>query len=305
MRTLIIGSLVFAAYLVPARWYYICKVKGMCDDGKTENVIAATGNENDKETLELPPRTSDLSLTLDDKEILKGFEQFGFMPNSGSAVMSESNEAFIDSIANYMKANPDTRLGLTGYYFPDEKLKEAGIYDNVGIARAASIRDLLVAKGLDSERFKLDYQEAVGDGPFIAKPLNFSAFMPEETDEEFAESKYDEFKEMTFGDLNFEKNSEVFAPTEAFNNYALRLKKHLDAHSDKTIIVEGHCDSDGSEEHNMNLGRRRANTVRAHLVGVGIDGKRIDTESKGESTPTVPNDTRRKYGKKSKICIGY
>jgi peptidoglycan-associated lipoprotein len=54
------------------------------------------------------------------------------------------------------------------------------------------------------------------------------------------------------------------------------------------VIVEGHCDERGSREYNMALGERRALAVRAYLIGLGIDGSRIQTKSFGEESPSAP-----------------
>jgi peptidoglycan-associated lipoprotein len=53
------------------------------------------------------------------------------------------------------------------------------------------------------------------------------------------------------------------------------------------LIVEGHCDERGSNEYNLALGERRALAVRAYLVGLGIDGGRIQTKSYGEEKPAA------------------
>jgi peptidoglycan-associated lipoprotein len=53
------------------------------------------------------------------------------------------------------------------------------------------------------------------------------------------------------------------------------------------VIVEGHCDERGSREYNMALGERRALAVRAYLIGLGIDGGRIQTKSYGEEKPVT------------------
>jgi peptidoglycan-associated lipoprotein len=51
------------------------------------------------------------------------------------------------------------------------------------------------------------------------------------------------------------------------------------------LVTEGHCDERGSNEYNMSLGEHRALAVRAYLVGLGIDGSRIQTRSFGEEKP--------------------
>ena len=51
------------------------------------------------------------------------------------------------------------------------------------------------------------------------------------------------------------------------------------------VTVEGHCDERGSAEYNLALGERRANAVKAYLVGLGIPGDRVAIVSKGEEAP--------------------
>ena len=53
------------------------------------------------------------------------------------------------------------------------------------------------------------------------------------------------------------------------------------------VIVEGHCDERGSREYNLALGERRAMAVRAYLVGLGLDGARIQTKSFGKEKPVA------------------
>ncbi len=54
------------------------------------------------------------------------------------------------------------------------------------------------------------------------------------------------------------------------------------------VIVEGHCDERGSTEYNLALGERRALAVRAYLIGLGVDGARVQTKSFGEERPVCP-----------------
>jgi peptidoglycan-associated lipoprotein len=62
----------------------------------------------------------------------------------------------------------------------------------------------------------------------------------------------------------------------------------INQHADwKTVVLEGHCDERGSEEYNLALGERRANSVKQYLVDSGVSGARIDTVSFGESKPAV------------------
>ncbi|MFN8628359.1 MAG: TonB-dependent receptor [Candidatus Binatia bacterium] len=57
------------------------------------------------------------------------------------------------------------------------------------------------------------------------------------------------------------------------------------------IVVEGHTDSVGTEQYNLGLSRRRADTVRRYLVDHGIAASRIAAEGLGEAKPVASNDT--------------
>jgi peptidoglycan-associated lipoprotein len=61
----------------------------------------------------------------------------------------------------------------------------------------------------------------------------------------------------------------------------------LQANSDLRIRVGGHCDERGSDEYNLALGNRRAQSAKQYLVSHGIDASRIETQSWGEERPAV------------------
>lgn len=60
----------------------------------------------------------------------------------------------------------------------------------------------------------------------------------------------------------------------------------------KRIEIAGHTDSVGTEEYNMGLGTRRANSVYDYLVQQGIDASRLRVKSYGESKPVADNKTK-------------
>ncbi|MBN1269507.1 MAG: peptidoglycan-associated lipoprotein Pal [Kiritimatiellae bacterium] len=62
---------------------------------------------------------------------------------------------------------------------------------------------------------------------------------------------------------------------------------HMRSNRGINLIIEGHCDERGSREYNMALGERRALAARAYLIGLGIDGSRIQTKSYGEERPAA------------------
>ena len=61
----------------------------------------------------------------------------------------------------------------------------------------------------------------------------------------------------------------------------------LQANPELKIRIGGHCDERGSDEYNLALGNRRAQSAKQYLVSHGIDAGRIETQSWGEEKPLV------------------
>ena len=53
------------------------------------------------------------------------------------------------------------------------------------------------------------------------------------------------------------------------------------------IRIEGNCDERGTNEYNIALGERRANSARSFLMSLGIASFRIETMSYGEERPLL------------------
>jgi peptidoglycan-associated lipoprotein len=65
----------------------------------------------------------------------------------------------------------------------------------------------------------------------------------------------------------------------------------MKAHAAAKVQIEGHCDRHGSIEYNLALGERRAKAVRAYMVNLGTDGKRLTTISYGKEKPLDSSET--------------
>ena len=61
--------------------------------------------------------------------------------------------------------------------------------------------------------------------------------------------------------------------------------------SGTAVRIEGHTDERGSEEYNLALGERRANSVKQYLENLGVDGGMMRTLSYGEAKPAVAGHT--------------
>ena len=57
------------------------------------------------------------------------------------------------------------------------------------------------------------------------------------------------------------------------------------------VLVEGHCDDQGTDGYNLALGQRRAKAVRDHLVRSGVPANRLATISYGEEKPSCREES--------------
>lgn len=71
-----------------------------------------------------------------------------------------------------------------------------------------------------------------------------------------------------------------------------------------SIIDIGHADRFGSDEYNRKLSLRRAESVKAYLVGKGVPANRILTDGKGETQPvTRPGECKGPATRKVIACL--
>lgn len=93
----------------------------------------------------------------------------------------------------------------------------------------------------------------------------------------------------TYG-ITFDVNKADIKPESrgTLNDIATVLKENPAVR----VKIVGHTDSDGDDALNLDLSRRRAESVKNELASkFGIDATRIETDGAGESKPVAPNDT--------------
>lgn len=92
---------------------------------------------------------------------------------------------------------------------------------------------------------------------------------------------------MTMGDVLF--NVDQANLTAGGMQILQKLADVMREHPDRNVMVEGFTDSTGSEQHNLMLSQRRAESVRSALMNMGIEGTRISTRGYGEAYPVASN----------------
>ena len=96
---------------------------------------------------------------------------------------------------------------------------------------------------------------------------------------------------------------DVSAVQEADKPVVLAHAKYLSEHPDRKVRVEGNADERGSNEYNLALGQRRADSVKKMLELGGAKASQIDTVSYGEEKPrcTDHNEACWKQNRRSDI----
>ena len=61
------------------------------------------------------------------------------------------------------------------------------------------------------------------------------------------------------------------------------------------VLIAGNCDNRGTEEYNLALGERRADSAKKYLMALGISGDRIKTISYGELRPADPANNEKAW----------
>ncbi|MGB0514473.1 MAG: OmpA family protein [Wenzhouxiangellaceae bacterium] len=91
------------------------------------------------------------------------------------------------------------------------------------------------------------------------------------------------------GNVTFDVDSAGLQPQffEVLDSVALVAQEF-----DRTVlIVDGHTDSSGSDQYNLDLSRRRADTVARYIINRGVAPVRIEAYGYGEQYPIASNST--------------
>jgi outer membrane protein OmpA-like peptidoglycan-associated protein len=82
-----------------------------------------------------------------------------------------------------------------------------------------------------------------------------------------------------------------------------QLAKILNRYPDTNILIEGHTDNTGSNDHNMTLSKDRAQSVASYLATVEVKSARFSIAGYGETQPIVTNDTSEGRQKNRRVDI--
>jgi outer membrane protein OmpA-like peptidoglycan-associated protein len=108
---------------------------------------------------------------------------------------------------------------------------------------------------------------------------------------------------VTLGDVLFDTGRSDLKSGTASN--LGKLAVFLNKYKDRTVVIEGHTDNVGSENSNLGLSQRRADSVKSYLMSEGVGSSRLAASGKGESYPVTGNDsaTGRQQNRRVEVII--
>lgn len=95
---------------------------------------------------------------------------------------------------------------------------------------------------------------------------------------------------LTLGDVLFDTGAATLKPGAMTT--VDRLAQFMSDYPERSVRIEGHTDSVGSEETNQRLSEQRALAVQSALLARNIEPNRISVVGYGEGRPVASNDTQ-------------
>ncbi len=92
---------------------------------------------------------------------------------------------------------------------------------------------------------------------------------------------------LTLGDVLFDVGESTLAPGAARN--IDQIASFMQRYPERQAVIEGHTDSMGDDDFNLDLSRDRAFAVRQALINSGVSGSRVSTQGFGEALPVANN----------------
>lgn len=186
-------------------------------------------------------------------------------------------------------------LGASGCVAPQNKTQTGGMYGAAGGAAAGAILGQVIGRDTKATLIGAAIGAAVGgaSGAGVGRMMDnqerdMRAALA--SSEAAAISREGDLIAITLkGDVSFDTNSAVVRP--GLYSEIDRIANVMVQYPQTVIQVEGHTDSAGAEEYNMDLSRRRADAVKDLLVQRGVEPSRVAVVAFGESTPIATNDT--------------
>jgi OOP family OmpA-OmpF porin len=222
-------------------------------------------------------------LVRDDTFHFSGKSLFHFNFSDAIATVDAEGDIFFNKVAAHLNNHPEKQLQLTGTYLPNEQNRTS--FANLGVARAESVKALLVNAGCEEERLGVESKPknnlVVNDEKvFNAVDFFFSVRQAEVSIDSATLVPNQNSNIVTVPD-----NSVILKyPQKKFNLYDVggrvvqildSLRNHVSERSTRKILIIGFSGIDEEASTSFNLAEYRALAVRRYLVDTGLDKRQV------------------------------
>ncbi len=271
MKVLLPGLIAFALWSILCVRWYVCGIHEQCGN-RNSNETEISSSENGSESPEGEEITSPLAAPL-------SFDWSGFQPAIG-----EDFQSYLDSVKAIFDEDPASVVQVTGLYDPQE-INNSSL-ENLGLARAQSVKELLLENGIKRNINITSRTEDLssGFGDRIANGVTYS-LVPSKALNRFSVTR-EEGKLI----IHFPSNSK---DPQRDNGVMQELKRLVKTAGEQgqTILVTGHTDNHGEPEKNKILGLIRAVSIQQILIESGMPEAKVLVDSEGEEQPMASNTT--------------
>ncbi|MEX0982809.1 MAG: OmpA family protein [Bacteroidales bacterium] len=101
--------------------------------------------------------------------------------------------------------------------------------------------------------------------------------------------------------LYFDFDKTVILNAGTVRDWLPKGKEYLGSVADACVQLDGHTCNIGTERYNMDLGRRRAESVQKFLLENGFSSECIELSSKGETQPAIANTSEENRKKNRRV----
>jgi len=206
-----------------------------------------------------------------------------------------SNEKSIDTDGDGKLDSIEGKKDTDGDGKPDiiESMKRD--LDNDGVVDEFDANDYNVNNDSDGDTFSNIDEKNAGTNPLDKNDYP----KPIVTDEVKKEFQTDIAKVLSVRNIEFETDSAKL--TLVGKSIVYKVAEVLKKYPHLKVEIAGYTDSDGDDKYNLELSQKRVDAVKAILVELGIDAKRLKAVGYGESKPLVPNDSPQNKAKNRRV----
>ena len=222
-------------------------------------------------------------------------DNFKFLNGGFQSIMpvSDSINLGIDGVKKFLDGNKQN-LKITGYALSTEK--NTSIYENLGLARAADLKNYFVSKGISADRIdtfgEIKDQLSVNNDTLIG-PANYEFFTPDVSAKE-TKVDYNALREKINANpliMYFKTGEAAINLSDDDRKKVADMLNYLENVEGSKLSVTGHTDNVGNEQTNIKLGLERANFATDYLIENAVSKAKIETSSKGPNEPIADNKT--------------